>query len=59
MNRSIGIIWFDGEGFSNCQNQWGRSEEGVGKDGEGGGGEKERGKGRSNNLVEPLLVLKR
>ena len=38
MNRSIGIVWFNGEGFSNCKNlssRWGKEAEGNWREGRG------------------------
>ena len=57
MNESIQIVWFDGEGFSNCQNLYSKWELEVGRGGEGDG---VRGKGRGNNFGEPVfMVLKK
>ena len=32
MNESNEIVWFDGEGFSNCQNLYSKWELGVGRE---------------------------
>ena len=52
MNESIEMVWFDGEGFSNCSEFLFKMGVGSGKRGEGDG---VRGKGRGNNFREPVL----